>query len=239
MTINRKLYYTLVALLLVGIGYNFSKKDVSLKTELAAPVVIELFSSTRCPSCPAAEKILNQLTADPNVFAISCHVPYLDMGERRDPFSRDFCEVRHHGYADLLTERKIYTPFMVMNGAHSLTGNRAEPVMAALDEASASSPPALIEIKEGENRVLDIRLPGLEVNQSMRVWVYGFDPKNTGPEGHHVTNAALSLDNLGSWGGAPENRRMEIHDPDIRSVLVVAQQGGYGRITATGRLDLR
>ena len=127
---------------------------------------------------------------------------------------------------------------MVMNGAHSLTGNRAGPVVSALEEATAK-PPALIEITEGENRVLDIRLPGLEINQSMRVWVYGFDPKNTGPAGHHVTNAALSLDNLGAWGGAPENRRMEIHDPDIRSVLVVAQQGGYGRITATGRLDLR
>jgi hypothetical protein len=239
MTNTTKLNFTLIVVLLAGIAYNISQHNTPpLKTELSAPVVIELFSSTRCPSCPAAERILNQLTADPNVFAISCHVPYLDLGEKRDPFSRDFCEVRHHGYADLLTSRRIYTPFMVMNGAHSLTGNRAGPVVSALEEAT-EKPPALIEIAEGENRVLDIQLPGLEINQSMRVWVYGFDPKNTGPEGHHVTNAALSLDNLGSWGGAPENRRMEIHDPDIRSVLVVAQEGGYGRIAAAGKLNLK
>ncbi len=80
------------------------------------PVVVELFTSQGCYSCPPADKFLGVLAQRPGVIALSFHVDYWNYLGWRDPFSSAEATKRQHEYASAMRRRTVYTPQMVVDG---------------------------------------------------------------------------------------------------------------------------
>src|SRR6187399_2439293 len=88
--------------------------------------VIELFTSQGCSSCPAADKLLGELAADPSLVPISMPIDYWDYLGWKDTLASPRNTARQRGYARGRGDRQIYTPQMVVNGrVHALGSDKA------------------------------------------------------------------------------------------------------------------
>jgi hypothetical protein len=103
---------------------------------LAGPrALLELFTSQGCSSCPAADRLLGQLIADPSLIAISVPITGWDYLGWRDKLADPRNTSRWQGYAKARGDRQQYTPQVVVNGtAHAIGSDRA-----AIEKAIAKS----------------------------------------------------------------------------------------------------
>lgn len=110
------------------------------------PVVLELFTSQGCSSCPPADRLLSRLGADPElstrVFPLSFHVDYWNYIGWTDPFSSARWSDRQQQYARAFGSRRVYTPQLVVNGREEGVGSKEGEVEAmvrrALDRPAAA-----------------------------------------------------------------------------------------------------
>jgi len=100
----------------------------------ALPVVLELFTSQGCSSCPPADVLLGELGRRPGVVALAWHVDYWNNLGWRDPYARPDWTQRQRRYAELLND-EVYTPALVVNGTRMIVGSDRTAVRAAIDEA--------------------------------------------------------------------------------------------------------
>lgn len=149
--------------------------------EDAAPfAVVELFTSESCPSCPAADRLLSEMSAEARkrgqrLMPLAFHVDYWRTGRSADPFSDAAFARRQRLYAALLsTEDDIYTPQMFVNGRAGFVGS--ERATAERQIKSALSRPATATIN------VDI-----EAGSSANVLRVNCDVRTTAP------NATLQL----------------------------------------------
>jgi hypothetical protein len=99
------------------------------------PVVVELFTSEGCSSCPPADALLSELAARPEVLALSFHVDYWDRLGWKDPFSSPAATQRQSRYAELLGLAAVYTPQIVIDGKWQAVGSSRAEVERILDLA--------------------------------------------------------------------------------------------------------
>src|SRR5277367_6445969 len=99
------------------------------------PVVVELFTSQGCSSCPPADAFLGELAKRRDVLALGFHITYWDGAQWRDPFARQEATDRQRAYDSHLTGGQIYTPQMVIEGTEDAIGSDRAAVLAALDKA--------------------------------------------------------------------------------------------------------
>ncbi len=125
--------------------------------------VLELFTSEGCSSCPAADRVLSEISAEhrANVFPLSFHVDYWDNLGWRDAFGDRAFSARQRRHAEVLGGHRVYTPQVVVNGRAELIGSRRtqiEALVARFVEAPRNPTPtiALSVRKQGE-RELDVR----------------------------------------------------------------------------------
>src|ERR687898_431562 len=78
-----------------------------------APVVVELFTSQGCNSCPPADRLLGELAERDDVLPLSWHVTYWDRLGWPDTFGLAASTERQEAYADSLRRRRLYTPPIV------------------------------------------------------------------------------------------------------------------------------
>lgn len=97
------------------------------------PVVVELFTSQGCSSCPPADALLGELAQRREVVALAFHVDYWDHIGWKDPFGDPLHTARQRAYASRLRLRTIYTPQMVVDGVIQLVGSRRGEVEATID----------------------------------------------------------------------------------------------------------
>lgn len=100
-----------------------------------APVVVELFTSQGCSSCPPADALLSEVARDASlrgrVIPLAFHVDYWDRLGWRDPFSSPEWSRRQYVYVRALDVSSAYTPQIVVNGVRQFVGSHR----AALEEA--------------------------------------------------------------------------------------------------------
>jgi hypothetical protein len=97
------------------------------------PVVVELFTSQGCSSCPPADAYLGQLSRHSDVLALAFHVDYWDDLGWRDRFALPQAAERQNVYARNLHRSSLYTPQLVVDGRFDSLGH-AEAVARALSE---------------------------------------------------------------------------------------------------------
>jgi hypothetical protein len=101
---------------------------IALAADRPVPVVVELFTSEGCSSCPAADRLLSRLEQSQpvpgaQVLAIEEHVDYWNQLGWADPFSSPQYRARQNDYALAFHAGNIYTPQMVVNGQTEFVGN--------------------------------------------------------------------------------------------------------------------
>ncbi len=98
------------------------------------PVVLELFTSQGCSSCPPADALLGELVRRPGVIGLAWHVDYWNSLGWRDPYARREWTERQQSYARILGG-EVYTPALVINGATMVVGSDSGAVGRAIEQA--------------------------------------------------------------------------------------------------------
>jgi hypothetical protein len=106
------------------------------------PVVLELFTSEGCSSCPPADALLAKLeeqqpVAGAEIIALEEHVDYWDHEGWIDPFSSSQWTQRQQAYAVGFADHGVYTPELVINGRSGFVGSRGGDVYRAIANAVA------------------------------------------------------------------------------------------------------
>ena len=97
-------------------------------------MVVELFTSEGCSSCPPADKLLEKLRSD-DVLVLSFHVDYWNQLGWRDPFSSPEYTIRQRQYAGLFKLDQVYTPQMIVGGETEFVGSNSKLATAAISKA--------------------------------------------------------------------------------------------------------
>ncbi len=128
-----------------------------LPTAPRTPILVELFTSEGCSSCPSADAVLAELeskqpVANAQIIALGEHVDYWNYLGWSDPYSAAIYGERQQAYAQSLNSN-TYTPQMVIDGKAEFVGSNTSKALAAIAKA-ASEPKAKLEItKTAPNKI--------------------------------------------------------------------------------------
>jgi hypothetical protein len=111
------------------------------------PVVLELFTSQGCSSCPPADELLGRLAADPKVLPLSFHIDYWDRLGWKDPYSSRKGTERQGNYAKAMGLDSVFTPQLIVDGAISVVGSSESDVSEAIVTAGKNPRPYNIGIQ--------------------------------------------------------------------------------------------
>ncbi len=189
-----------------------------------APVVVELFTSEGCSSCPPADALLAALdTRQPfgsvAIIAIEEHVTYWDEQGWKDPFSSSSWTTRQYDYAGPLHNGNPYTPQMVVDGTAGFVGSGGIKARQEIEKAAAI-PKAKVEISE----VSPIQNNSVALKISVEK-LLSAAPKDTAEVILAVTESGLH-----SSVKAGENVGKELqHSPVLRELKVIGVVGKNGQ----------
>jgi hypothetical protein len=214
----------------------------------AAQVVVELFTSQGCSSCPPADELLTELADQPGVVALSLHVDYWDYIGWKDIYASPQYTARQQRYADALNLRYVYTPQIVVDGRTNVVGSHHAEVRSAIEAAAKRDRPIEISfVMENGGKVI---IPeGHAPNEGATVWLAIYDRehltevKRGENAGRKLRNANVvrSFERLGTWTGARLEIPLDLTDARARGrdgCAVIVQQGRAGPVLAAAAMNL-
>ena len=195
----------------------------------AAPIVVELFTSQSCSSCPPADALLAELARQPGVLALDFHVDYWNGLGWHDPFSQHGFTLRQQAYADTLADHEVYTPELVVGGARGVVGSDRDAVQQALAAASTTAKVSMTLRQEGGGLSVDA---GSGEGRAT-LWLVGYDSHHStriggGENGGRTlmeANVVRSMTQVANWSGAPFRRHLAVPDGETAAVLLQAEDG--------------
>jgi hypothetical protein len=117
----------------------------------SGPIVLELFTSQGCSSCPPADQLLSRLAEEDDVVALSFHVDYWNYIGWTDPFSSEEWSKRQRLYGKAFRSGRIYTPQLVVDGRSHCVGSDRDEVRRQLAEARRQQHGGKVELQVGES----------------------------------------------------------------------------------------
>jgi hypothetical protein len=223
----------------------------AVAADRAVPVVVELFTSQGCSSCPPADAFLSELAKRSDVIALSLHVDYWDYIGWKDPFAQHAFTERQRAYSRALSQRYVYTPQMVVNGRLQSVGSDKREINGLITRAikdhdvGAARRPT-IRVMKGE-----VQVEGGPEAKAI-IWLVTYDAQHRTAVARGE-NAGRDMANfnvvrewrpLGHYKGQPVALPLEIDPamPTDRSCAVLVQQeiaAGPGPIVAALAIDMR
>jgi len=212
------------------------------------PVVVELFTSQGCSSCPPADAILGQLAARKDVIAMSLPITYWDMLGWKDTLASDADTKRQKAYAQTMWRGGVYTPQIIVDGVTDVVGGRDAQVESTI-AARASDQQSVSVSLSADKRAVHVGVGSADVKDAnATIWLFRVLPQATVAitdgenKGHTYTyhNIVREIRALGMWKGQPfslDLPRQELLGGSHDSIVVIVQQGGYGRILGAAMLD--
>jgi hypothetical protein len=213
------------------------------------PLVIELFTSQGCDSCPPADALLGKLAERKDILALSLPVTYWDMLGWKDTLASEANTRRQKAYAAAMGRGGIYTPQMIVDGATDVVGSRegqVETVIGARTADMKSVPVALSATPETLH--ISVGAANPKIGPVATVWLFHILSRASvhvtagENQGHNLVyrNSVRDVRAIGIWKGQPLSLDLPRSDPlssSYDTVAVVVQEGGYGRIIGAAFLD--
>lgn len=201
------------------------------------PIVVELFTSQGCSSCPPADSFLTDLAHERHdVLPLAFHVTYWDSLGWKDPYSLEAATARQREYAGHLGGDGVYTPEMVVDGTTGFVGSSRSLGLSAIAAAGRKTVPVSVA-RDGAALLIKV---GTGAGRA-KVLLVGFDPAHEthigrGENGGRTlleSNIVRSLTQVGAWSGSA----LEIREPPAAGEsFAVLLQADDGRIVGAGRI---
>lgn len=212
------------------------------------PVVVELFTSQGCSSCPPADALLGQLAGRRDVLAMTLPVTYWDMLGWRDTLAIDANTQRQKAYAKELGHGGVFTPEIIVDGVADVVGSREQAVDAAVGAREADMQAVRVELAANHQQIrIGIAAAPEHTAREATVWLFGIIPQASvavrgGENGGHMLayrNVVRQIRSVATWKGQPLNLTLPRADAGAprQSIAVVLQQGGYGRVIGAAFID--
>jgi hypothetical protein len=205
----------------------------------ARPVVVELFQSQGCSSCPPADANLNALADRKDVLPLNFSVTYWDQLGWKDTFARKEFTARQWDYAHGLGNSNVGTPQMVVEGRRELIGQDRREVDAAIAQARPATA-AMVSLVGGDVTIA----AGAAPMGGADVWLVRYDPRTQlvpirrGENGGKTLpqrNVVRELTRLGAWKGSAARYPLAASKtPGLKTAVLVQTKGG-GPILGAGR----
>jgi hypothetical protein len=204
------------------------------------PVVVELFTSQGCSSCPPADALMQELAKREDVIPLSLHVDYWDYIGWKDEFARPENTKRQRGYARSAGRKMVYTPEMIINGQDGIVGARSMELADLIAHHKALVPIVQLQIHRNGQALNVLAHPVTEgLNGPLVVHLVRFSPlkssditrgENAGRSLEYV-NVVDGWSVLGEWDGVGP-MEMTVDLEGKRPAVVLVQHKGPGPIIA-------
>lgn len=197
-------------------------------TAQAQPVVVELFTSQGCSSCPPANANLAKISNRPDVLALSFGVTYWDYLGWKDTFAKPEFTARQVGYERGLGHGNPFTPQVVVNGTFDTVGNQLSEVERLVAASSLNGP----QIDIAGNK---LSIGGVDGAANADVWLVRYEPRTIDVsvargENEGVTlphkNVVRSLTRLGTWFGRAEVFQIPPAQDGLATAILVQKPNG-------------
>ncbi|MCC7045379.1 MAG: DUF1223 domain-containing protein [Alphaproteobacteria bacterium] len=210
-------------------------------------LVVELFTSQGCSSCPPAEAYLGELAKRNDLLALEQHVDYWDYIGWKDPFALSATTDRQRRYNQRLGRGYVYTPQMVVDGIAEAVGSDRAAVERAVATARATPGPRVaVRVAATAKGLLRVDLPQSDSNVLCDVFLIGFDPLHMtkvlrGENGGRTLNnynVVRDFQHVGFWSG--QAATIDLPKLDIgtmRSWAVIVQVEDSGAILGAARIN--
>ena len=210
------------------------------------PVVVELFTSQGCSSCPPADHYIGKLRELPNVIALALHVDYWDYIGWKDPFASPEYTARQRGYSQTMRNRFIYTPQMVIDGQYDVVGSRYGEIDRTIEMADARGKPLALSF-DAERSVVSIPA-GRAPEGGATIYMALYDDRHEtevarGENGGRTLidyNVVRELVEVGVWHGAALDVALDLEGAAERGragCAVLVQLGRHGPILGAARIE--
>jgi hypothetical protein len=209
-----------------------------------APVVVELFTSQGCSSCPPADALMHDLAARPDVIAIALHVDYWDYIGWKDEFADPAHAERQRGYARVADRRAVYTPEFIVNGTTEVVG--AKPMSLANAISQHQQRDSFLDLSvtrdDGVVVVSAPRLAGLARPLEIHLLRYQKAREARITRGENAgrdfvyANVAEDWRVVGTWDGRTP-LRLAVEAAGPLPVVVLLQEEDHGAILSAARID--
>jgi hypothetical protein len=197
----------------------------------AQPVVLELYQSQGCSSCPPALAVLNEVANRPDVLALNFAVTYWDQLGWKDNFAQPAFTARQWDYARAGGRGNVQTPQLIVDGRAAILGSRKGEVDAAI--ASHRTAPGAPNVASTGTAVT---ISGGTASTRAKIWLVDYDPRNVavpiraGENGGRTLghrNIVKQMTAIGAWTGSSITVALPSGRPGLaRAILVQSGTGG-------------
>ncbi len=216
----------------------FGMADIGMAQ--TSPVVVELYTSQGCSSCPPADEIMRSLAGRDDIIALALHVDYWDYIGWKDSFGSPAFTRRQHGFARAAQARTVYTPQFIIGGSDFVVGAKS---MALMDAVAAQRPSGVgLSVNRSGDSLHIAATPG-QGGRDMVVQVVRYTPEaqvaiDRGENAGRTiaySNIVTAWDVVGQWNG---RAALDITTPVSGNapIVVIVQDAAFGPIVAAARL---
>jgi len=211
----------------------------AVAADASHPIVIELFQSQGCSSCPPANASLIEFVKRPDVLALNFSVDYWDRLGWKDTFDSPAYTARQYAYARSLGDSGVYTPEIIVNGRAEGVGDTVAEMESLASKADRGTSGPSLRFEGGEVVVGEGKPPA----SGAEVWLALYDPgiaevaitrgENAGRRLAH-THIVHGLTKLGRWTGAQARFALPSNFAGW-SMAVLVQTEGVGPILSAAK----
>ena len=208
------------------------------------PVVVELFTSQGCSSCPPAEAFIGVLAQRSDVLPLSFHVDYWDNQGWHDRFSSSDATRRQRVYASNLHHASVYTPQAILDGRTDLLGSGNSAILSELAKPHEGVATRIAL----DTQYLDVSVAAQAGGKRSDVLLVGYLHEATSHIGRGENsgrtlqefNIVRSIKRLGSWNGSTCSFRIPLDSlpPDATHAAVLLQAQGQGAILGASSIAI-
>ena len=208
------------------------------------PVVVELFTSQGCSSCPPADRLLTKLAQNDDVIALAWHVDYWDYLGWKDMFADPKYTERQKHYARSMGEKMVYTPQVIVDGLEHTVGSDASRIQKLIETSRELEPQIDLSVEQEGDLIIINAEAFSKLGGKVDVNIVHYRPsaevdikrgENAGATVTY-TNIVEEYLHVGTWGG---RGKLDLEAPVISDLpmVVLLQQKGYGPILAAVEIN--